>query len=129
MLQLVERAIVCQPWRWASARQLCYANRPSPPRHPGVWPRAPWSQCSGRPPVRTFEQRCCGCERNTGVPGVWMIDKKRWVVTRSESLDPTDLHGVLGHVIQGTDFLSHVMTHSPGLKSPTWRMAGRPGPG
>jgi hypothetical protein len=38
------------------------------------------------------------------VPGVWMIDQKRWVVTRSEtSFDPTNLQGVLGHVFQGTD--------------------------
>ena len=36
--------------------------------------------------------------------GVWMTDQKRWAVTRSEtSFDPTDLQGVLGHVIQGTD--------------------------
>jgi hypothetical protein len=38
------------------------------------------------------------------VPGVWMINEKRWAVTRSEtSFDPTDLQGVLGHVIQDAD--------------------------
>ena len=38
------------------------------------------------------------------MPGVWMINQKRWAVTRSEtSFDPTDLQGVLGHVIQGAD--------------------------
>jgi hypothetical protein len=38
------------------------------------------------------------------MPGVWMIDQKRWAVTRSEtSFDPTDLQGQVGYIIQGTD--------------------------
>lgn len=38
------------------------------------------------------------------MPGVWMINQKRWAVIRSEiSFDPTDLQGVPGHLIQGAD--------------------------
>jgi hypothetical protein len=38
------------------------------------------------------------------MPGLWMIDQKRWAVTRSEtSFDRTDLQGVLGYVIQDSD--------------------------
>ena len=38
------------------------------------------------------------------MPGVWMIDQKRWAVTRSgTSFDRADVQGMLGHVIQGAD--------------------------
>ena len=37
-------------------------------------------------------------------PGVWMISKKRWAVTLSDTtFDPADPQGVLGYVIQGED--------------------------